>query len=108
MEETLETLDTLDTQNDYTKKEKEDNIDMLDTNYYDDMIKCRNCGNMWDGYAQCTCYQLECYSTDNSDSSDHYPEQVQEHNELLENSEIENSEIENSKIEHSEIENKNI
>jgi hypothetical protein len=37
--------------------------DYDDTGYIkpEDLIKCGNCGNVWDGYAQCNCYQLECY-----------------------------------------------
>jgi hypothetical protein len=32
---------------------------------------CSNCGNMWDGYAQCYCHGLRCYRKDyTSDTSD--------------------------------------
>jgi hypothetical protein len=28
----------------------------------EDLIQCSNCGNVWDGYAQCTCYLYDlCY-----------------------------------------------
>ena len=28
----------------------------------DDFIQCSNCGNVWDGHAQCTCYLYDlCY-----------------------------------------------
>ena len=37
----------------------------------EDLIKCGNCGNVWDGYAQCNCYQIRCYDSESvSDSSD--------------------------------------
>ena len=60
-------------------------IQSLDDYYCDDyddreelarqyLITCENCGNVWDGYAQCNCYQIKCYESD-SDSSD---EQEQE------------------------------
>ena len=31
------------------------------------LFKCGNCGNIWDGCAQCNCYQLECYRIDEED-----------------------------------------
>ena len=52
------------------KKEKKDRktyIKDYNTKYYEDyLITCDNCGNKWDGYAQCNCYQLECYSIKNN------------------------------------------
>ena len=45
----------------------------LDNYYCDDydddkyLIKCDNCGNIWDGYAQCNCYQLEYYRIEKKD-----------------------------------------
>jgi len=35
--------------------------------YTQDLFKCGNCGNVWDGCAQCNCYQLECYRIDEED-----------------------------------------
>ena len=39
-----------------------------DTGYIkpEDLITCGNCGNIWDGYAQCNCYQIRCYDSDSS------------------------------------------
>ena len=31
------------------------------------MMKCNYCGNIWDGYAQCHCYQLECYRVEDTE-----------------------------------------
>jgi len=28
------------------------------------LITCENCGNVWDGYAQCNCYQIKYYEND--------------------------------------------
>jgi hypothetical protein len=40
----------------------DDYDDYDDYDYYDnnaqDLITCGNCGNVWDGYAQCNCWQL--------------------------------------------------
>jgi hypothetical protein len=42
----------------HTRTEKEE-IDYLKVN---DLVKCGNCGNIWDGYAQCGCYaNTNCY-----------------------------------------------
>lgn len=41
-----------------------------------DLIKCGNCGNIWDGYAQCNCYQLECYRI--GDTTDDTTEDTEE------------------------------
>lgn len=27
--------------------------------YFKDMVTCENCGNMWDGFAQCNCYMFD-------------------------------------------------
>ena len=45
----------------------------------EDLITCDNCGNIWDGYAQCNCYQIRCYDSDSS------VEQEQEQEQDLEN-----------------------
>ena len=26
-----------------------------------DFVECENCGNVWDGYAQCNCYEIDYY-----------------------------------------------
>jgi hypothetical protein len=42
----------------HTRTEKEE-IDYLKEN---DLVKCGNCGSIWDGYAQCGCYaDTDCY-----------------------------------------------
>jgi hypothetical protein len=85
-----ETLDTQDSQEIIYTQETQDILDTQDTviienmsqsldNYYcddyddtdndtdnddiytQDLITCDNCGNRWDGYAQCNCYQIKCY-----------------------------------------------
>jgi hypothetical protein len=33
----------------------------MDYESNDDLITCENCGNMWDGYAQCNCWTHEMY-----------------------------------------------
>lgn len=30
------------------------------------MMECDNCGNIWDGYAQCNCWQMDYYESDES------------------------------------------
>ena len=30
------------------------------------MEQCANCGNIWDGYAQCNCWQMDYYESDES------------------------------------------
>ena len=40
---------------------------------------CSNCGNVWDGYAQCYCHGLRCYRKDyTSDTSDTSDEEQQD------------------------------
>jgi hypothetical protein len=35
-----------------------------------DLIKCENCGNIWDGCAQCNCWQWSEYKNENEDNSE--------------------------------------
>jgi hypothetical protein len=72
-QEILDTQDTQDTQDTVlieTMSQSLDNYycddyDDTDTDndeiYTQDLITCDNCGNRWDGYAQCNCYQFKCY-----------------------------------------------
>ena len=71
--ETPENLDTQDTQipdkmsnslDDYYCDDYDDYYN--EHNKPEDLIKCGNCGNIWDGYAQCNCYQIRCYDSDSS------------------------------------------
>ena len=69
----LDTTDTPDTPDTPDTKYTVINYDMsqsLDDYYCDDyddseqlaaeyLITCENCGNRWDGYAQCNCYQIK-------------------------------------------------
>ena len=48
----------------------DDGNDEYEQNNTQDLIKCGNCGNRWDGYAQCNCYQLECYRIYDHDEQD--------------------------------------
>ena len=84
----MDTLDTLDTEPNDTTAATIDDFNCDDYNntddYYcddyddddndnekiniEDLVKCGNCGNIWDGYAQCNCYQLEYYRTEEQDT----------------------------------------
>ena len=54
-----------------SKKNNDDNYrynsrynDIYDDDNYnrENLVTCENCGNVWDGYAQCNCYQIpRCY-----------------------------------------------
>jgi hypothetical protein len=48
----------------------DDGNDEYEQNNTQDLIKCGNCGNRWDGYAQCNCYQLEYYRIYDHDEQD--------------------------------------
>ena len=48
--------------------------------YTQNLVTCGNCGNVWDGYTQCNCYQLPCYSIEENTSSEDTPiDKPQEH-----------------------------
>lgn len=32
--------------------------------------QCENCGNIWDGYAQCNCWQMNYYESDDESGYD--------------------------------------
>ena len=73
IQEIQDIQDTQDT-NQYIKS-KEVNEELNDDyNTYEPITyleTCSNCGNVWDGYAQCYCHGLRCYRKDyNSDTSD--------------------------------------
>lgn len=89
----MDTLDTLDTEPNDTTAATIDDFNCDDYNntddfncddYYcddyddyddnekiniEDLVKCGNCGNIWDGYAQCNCYQLEYYRKEEQDTA---------------------------------------
>ena len=43
-----------------------------------DLITCGNCGNVWDGYAQCNCYQINFYDSQTDPNSSDEQEQEQD------------------------------
>jgi hypothetical protein len=50
-----------------------------------ELIKCENCGNIWDGYAQCNCWQWseykEAYDNENEDNENEDNENEDNENE---------------------------
>jgi hypothetical protein len=72
----------------------QEQIQSLDdyNNNTQDLITCGNCGNVWDGYAQCNCWQLN-YEEQEELLEKAVPEQLLEkavpkiNEQLLENSE---------------------
>ena len=70
----------------------QDDEDIYDLkNSYDPITNletCGNCGNVWDGFAQCYCHGLSCYRKDYTlDTLD-----TLDNNKVLENSENKHSE----------------
>ena len=54
----------------------------------DGLVKCTNCGNVWDGFAQCTCWQDEVYFTEDTENltqdTEPYVEELEEQFQQLE------------------------
>ena len=60
---------------DYDDTDDNDNeYDHINTQ---DLITCGNCGNIWDGYAQCKCYQINFYDSESDSDSSNEQEQEQ-------------------------------
>ena len=58
---------------DYDDTDDNDNeYDHINTQ---DLITCGNCGNIWDGYAQCKCYQINFYDSESDSDSSNEQEQ---------------------------------
>ncbi len=73
----------------------QDDEDIYDLkNSYDPITNletCGNCGNVWDGYAQCYCHGLSCYRKDYTlDTLD--TSNISDDKKVLENSENKHSE----------------
>ena len=71
----MELQNSLDTQDTIINDNMTQSLDDYYCDDYDDneqsntqdLITCDNCGNRWDGYAQCNCYQIKCYDLIESD-----------------------------------------
>ena len=83
----MESKESQDTQESQDKVINDTMSQSLDDYYCDDyddredrasqyLITCENCGNKWDGYAQCNCHQIKCYEFD-SDSSDEHEQDLE-------------------------------
>ena len=55
----------------------DDNDNEYDHINTQDLITCGNCGNIWDGYAQCKCYQINFYDSESDSDSSNEQEQEQ-------------------------------